>query len=78
MLSSLNIQQISFLVILVIAFWLLVTERLRNDMVSVLIISISPIGLSLSLAGTLFMLVIGRFLLPEREGGCRLPYSLLS
>jgi di/tricarboxylate transporter len=33
------------------------------------IFSISPIGLSLSLAGTLFMLVIGRFLLPEREGG---------
>jgi len=32
------------------------------------IFSISPIGLALSLAGTLFMLVIGRFLLPEREG----------
>lgn len=33
------------------------------------IFSIAPIGLSLSLAGTLFMLLLGRFLLPAREGG---------
>ncbi len=32
------------------------------------IFSIAPIGLSLSLVGTLFMLVAGRFLLPAREG----------
>lgn len=44
MLSSLNIQQISFFFILVVAFWLLITEWLRNDMVSILII--------LSLTGT--------------------------
>ncbi len=33
------------------------------------IFSIAPVGLSLSLAGILFMLLLGRFLLPEREGG---------
>ncbi len=33
------------------------------------IFSIAPIGLTLSLVGTLFMLLIGRFLLPERKGG---------
>jgi di/tricarboxylate transporter len=33
------------------------------------IFSIAPIGLSLSLVGTLFMLVAGRFLLPARPGG---------
>jgi di/tricarboxylate transporter len=32
------------------------------------IFSIAPIGLSLLLAGTLFMLLIGRFLLPEHRG----------
>ncbi|HEX6387309.1 MAG TPA: SLC13 family permease [Anaerolineae bacterium] len=32
------------------------------------IFSIAPIGIALSIAGTLFMLFIGRFLLPEREG----------
>jgi len=32
------------------------------------IFSIAPIGLSLSLVGTLFMLLVGRFLLPAREG----------
>src|SRR5256714_6427128 len=32
------------------------------------IFSIAPIGLSLSLAGTLFMLLAGRFLLPARGG----------
>jgi di/tricarboxylate transporter len=32
------------------------------------IFSIAPIGLSLTLAGTLFVLLIGRFLLPAREG----------
>ena len=32
------------------------------------IFSIAPIGLSLSLMGTLFMLLIGRFLLPTRQG----------
>src|SRR5437868_852555 len=33
------------------------------------IFSIAPIGLSLSLAGTVFMLLVGRFLLPARGGG---------
>ena len=33
------------------------------------IFSIAPIGLALSLVGTLFMLVLGRFLLPARQGG---------
>src|SRR5919112_6611298 len=33
------------------------------------IFSIAPIGLALSVAGTLFMLVVARFLLPERESG---------
>ena len=33
------------------------------------VFSIAPIGLALSLAGTLFMLLVGRFLLPERQGG---------
>ena len=33
------------------------------------IFSIAPIGLALSLVGTLFMLVIGRFLLPARKNG---------
>jgi len=33
------------------------------------IFSIAPIGLVLSLAGTLFVLLIGRFLLPKRKGG---------
>jgi di/tricarboxylate transporter len=32
------------------------------------IFSIAPIGLSLSLVGTLFMLLVGRFLLPARQG----------
>ena len=32
------------------------------------IFSIAPIGLSLSLMGTLFMMAVGRFLLPTREG----------
>jgi di/tricarboxylate transporter len=32
------------------------------------IFSIAPIGLSLSLAGTAFMLLVGRFLLPTRKG----------
>lgn len=32
------------------------------------IFSIAPIGLSLSLVGTLFMLLVGRFLLPTRKG----------
>lgn len=32
------------------------------------IFSIAPIGLSLSVTGILFMLLVGRFLLPEREG----------
>ncbi|MBK9052716.1 MAG: SLC13 family permease [Chloroflexi bacterium] len=32
------------------------------------IFSIAPIGLSLSVAGALFMLLVGRFLLPERGG----------
>lgn len=36
------------------------------------IFSIAPIGLSLTLMGTLFMLAVGRFLLPEREGGFEL------
>jgi di/tricarboxylate transporter len=33
------------------------------------IFSIAPIGLALSIAGTLFMLLVGRFLLPTRGGG---------
>jgi di/tricarboxylate transporter len=32
------------------------------------IFSIAPIGLALSLAGTIFFLLVGRFLLPERHG----------
>jgi di/tricarboxylate transporter len=32
------------------------------------IFSIAPIGLALSAAGTLFVLLVGRFLLPERQG----------
>jgi di/tricarboxylate transporter len=32
------------------------------------IFSIAPVGLSLSLVGTLFVLLVGRFLLPTREG----------
>jgi di/tricarboxylate transporter len=32
------------------------------------VFSIAPIGLALSLGGTLFMLLIGRFLLPDRRG----------
>lgn len=47
MLLGLNIHQISFIVILLLAFWLLITERLRNDMVAVLII------LSLVVSGVL-------------------------
>lgn len=38
MLASLSLQQISFFAILVIAFALLITERIRNDIVAVLII----------------------------------------
>ena len=33
------------------------------------IFSIAPIGLTLTIAGTLFVLLIGRFLLPSHEGG---------
>lgn len=33
------------------------------------VFSIAPIGLALSLAGALFMLIVGRFLLPDRKGG---------
>ncbi|MDP8922453.1 MAG: SLC13 family permease [Chloroflexota bacterium] len=33
------------------------------------IFSIAPIGLALSLAGTLFVVLFGRFLLPDRRGG---------
>ena len=33
------------------------------------IFSIAPIGIALSIAGTLFVLLAGRFLLPERKGG---------
>src|SRR5574341_25035 len=33
------------------------------------VFSIAPIGLALSAAGTLLMLLVGRFLLPERAGG---------
>jgi di/tricarboxylate transporter len=33
------------------------------------IFSIAPIGLALSAAGTLFVLLVGRWLLPERKGG---------
>lgn len=33
------------------------------------IFSIAPIGLALSVAGTLFMLLVGRLLLPDRTGG---------
>jgi di/tricarboxylate transporter len=33
------------------------------------IFSIAPIGLALSVVGTLFMLTVGRWLLPTREGG---------
>src|SRR2546423_270547 len=33
------------------------------------IFSIAPIGLSLSLVGTIFILLIGRFLLPTHRGG---------
>jgi di/tricarboxylate transporter len=33
------------------------------------IFSITPIGLALSVIGTLFMLLVGRFLLPARNGG---------
>lgn len=33
------------------------------------IFSIAPIGLAITAAGTLFMLAVGRFLLPVREGG---------
>ena len=32
------------------------------------IFSIAPIGLSMTLAGTLFVMLVGRFLLPERSG----------
>ena len=32
------------------------------------IFSISPIGIAISIAGTLFVLLVGRFLLPHREG----------
>ena len=38
MLGALTAHQISFLVILVVAFALLLTERLRNDLVAVLIV----------------------------------------
>ena len=33
------------------------------------VFSIAPIGLALSAVGTLFMLTVGRFLLPSRDGG---------
>ncbi len=33
------------------------------------VFSIAPIGIALSLVGTIFMLLVGRFLLPAREGG---------
>ena len=38
MLSSFSTQQLSFLVILIMAFGLLITERLRNDVVAILIV----------------------------------------
>jgi di/tricarboxylate transporter len=46
-LNSFGAQQISFLVILLVAFALLLTERLRNDIVAVLVI------LALSISGVL-------------------------
>lgn len=50
--------------------FLIASETLRQaDRPGLGIFSIAPIGLSISLAGTLFMLLLGRFLLPEREGG---------
>ena len=36
------------------------------------IFSITPIGLTLTVVGTLFMLLVGRFLLPSREGSVEL------
>ena len=38
MLAGLTIQQISLFAILIVAFGLLLTERLRNDVVAVLIV----------------------------------------
>ncbi len=50
--------------------FLIASETLRQaDRPGLGIFSIAPIGLSLSLAGTLFMLLLGRFLLPAHEGG---------
>jgi di/tricarboxylate transporter len=50
--------------------FLIASETLRQvDRPGLGIFSIAPIGLTLSLAGTLFMLLLGRFLLPAREGG---------
>jgi hypothetical protein len=37
-LGSLNAQQISFVAILIVAFGLLTTERIRSDVVAILII----------------------------------------
>ena len=36
--NPVSLQQICFVVILGVAFWLLLTERLRNDLVAILII----------------------------------------
>src|SRR5215207_8503077 len=47
MLAELSVQQVSFFIILVVAFALLITERLRNDVVAVLII------LALAVSGVL-------------------------
>ena len=47
MLDMLNMPQVSFFIILVVAFALLLTERLRNDLVGVLII------LALAITGVL-------------------------
>src|SRR5688572_5468509 len=46
-LGTLNLQQISFLVILVVAFALLLTERIRNDLVAILVV------IALALTGVL-------------------------
>jgi di/tricarboxylate transporter len=48
--------------------FLVASELLRHaDRPGLGVFSIAPIGLSLSLAGTAFMLLVGRFLLPARE-----------
>src|SRR3712207_6529705 len=51
------------------AFLLASSVLQQNGRPGLGVFSIAPIGLALSLAGTLFVVLFGRFLLPDRQGG---------